>query len=76
MQAPLITKIQTTGGGNVQVDFSASTADSPGGFTLQSSGSVNGPYVDVSSTNSQLSPGVFRAERALNGNIQFYRIRR
>src|SRR5690242_15510567 len=44
MQAPLITKIQNSGG-NVQVDFSASTVDLPSGFTLQSASSVTGPFV-------------------------------
>jgi hypothetical protein len=75
MQAPLITKIQNAGG-SVTVDFSASTVDSPSGFTLQSASSVTGPFVDVSSSNSQLSPGQFRAVRASSGSAQFYRIRR
>jgi hypothetical protein len=75
MQRPVITRIQNSGG-NVLVDFSASVADSPAGFTLQSSSSVLGPFADVTSSNSQLSPGLFRATRASAGNVQFYRIRR
>src|SRR5262249_23472776 len=55
MQVPLITKIQNSGG-NVQVDFSASKADSPTGFTLQSASSILGPFVVVSSPNSQPHP--------------------
>jgi hypothetical protein len=75
MQAPVITKILSVGS-NVQIDFTASTADVPSGFTLQGAGTVNGAYADVSSTITQLSPGVFRAVRALNGSVQFYRVRR
>jgi len=63
-------------GGNVQINFTAGTGDVPANFTLQSADTVNGTYGDVASTISQLSPGVFRAERALSGSQQFYRIRR
>src|SRR5262245_40959872 len=74
--APInITSIQIVGG-NVRIDFIAGAGDTPGTFTLQSSGTVNGAYGDVSSTITQLGSGSFRAERAPNGPEQFYRIRR
>src|SRR5207237_8321015 len=59
MQAPLITSIQSIGG-NVQIDFAASSADTPASFTLQSVGAVNGAFADVSSTITQLGTGSFR----------------
>jgi len=74
--APInITSIQVVGG-NVRIDFTAGNGDSPTSFTLQSSGVVNGTYGDVTSTISPLGSGSFRAERALNGEQQFYRVRR
>lgn len=70
-----ITSIEVIGS-NVRIDFSASPSDVAGNFTLQSSGTADGTYGDVSSTITQLGPGSFRAERALSGDKQFYRIRR
>jgi hypothetical protein len=75
MQSPLITAIRVVGG-NVQIDFTAAAVDTPGSFTLQSAGSVNGTYSDVSSTITSLGSGTFRATAPLSGPVQFYRIRR
>ena len=63
-------------GGNVRIDFTADPGETPASFTLRSSGTVNGPYDDASSTITQLGTGTFRAERALSGDMQFYQIRR
>lgn len=65
-------------GGNVTLNFSAGTSDTPASFVLQSSAVVNGPYVDVSpaATITQLSPGSFQAVTPVNGPTQFYRVRR
>jgi hypothetical protein len=71
----ILTSIQILGG-NVRIDFTAGAGDTPATFTLRSSSSVNGPYSDVSSTITQLGVGTFRAERALSGSQQFYRVRR
>jgi len=70
-----LTSIQIVGG-NVRIDFTAGAGDTIGLFTLQSSGTVNGTYGDVSSTITQLGPGSFRAERTSGGAVQFYRMRR
>ena len=63
-------------GGNVQVDFEAGTSDSPGNFALESTGAVSGPFTNANATITQLAPGQFRAERALSGSRQFYRVKR
>src|SRR5262249_19029145 len=75
MQQPVITSIKLIGA-NVQLDFTGATVDTPASFTLQSGAAVSGSYADVSATISQLSPGLFRATRALSGSSQFYRVRR
>jgi len=74
---PQITSIMFVSG-NVQIDFSSDTADTPGMFTLQSSGTVNDTYADVAppATITQLGPGSFRAVVAPSGDRQFYRIKR
>jgi len=73
--APTITSI-TVVGSNVQVDFTGAASDTTGSFVLQSSPAVQSGFGDVSATITQLAPGSFRATRALNGPVQFYRIRR
>ncbi len=74
---PDINHIQLINGGTeVQIDFAGETADTPGSFALQSSGSVQSGYSDVSANITPLAPGSFRAVRAVSGNQQFYRIRR
>lgn len=72
---PDITSIAIVAG-NVQIDFTAETSDTPAAFELVASATVNGLYEAVPATITQLSPGNFRALRAVNGNQQFYRIRR
>ena len=74
---PQITSIKFVSG-NVQIDFTSDTADTPGMFTLQSSGTVNGTYADVAppATITQLGPGSFRAVVAPSGGIQFYRVKK
>jgi hypothetical protein len=74
---PQITSIQFVSG-NVQIDFTSDPADTLGMFTLQSSGTVNGTYLDVAppATITQLGPGSFRAVVAPSGGIQFYRIKK
>src|SRR6185312_3539789 len=76
MQVPLITVIKTVGG-NVQIDFTGSTSDTPASFALQSVGTVNGAFADAPSAPiTSLGGGLFRATVPLNGPVQFYRIRR
>ncbi len=72
---PVITSIQTDAT-DAKIFFSANAGDTVDQFVLQSATLVTGPYVDVSSTKTLLSPGNFRFNRALNGAVQFYRIRR
>jgi Calx-beta domain len=72
---PNITAIQVIGG-NVQIDFSGSPADTVGQFTLQSASTVTGSYADVSSVITPLGAGHFRATKAVSGGMQFYRIKR
>ncbi|HXT11812.1 MAG TPA: Calx-beta domain-containing protein [Candidatus Angelobacter sp.] len=74
---PLITAVTLiNGGANVQIDFSGNAADLPTDYILQSSATVDGPYVDISSSNSSIGSGTFRAVAATSGNQQFYRIKR
>jgi hypothetical protein len=75
MQPPFITAIHTVGG-NVQIDFTGSTSDTPASFTLQSAGQVNGAFADVSSTIAVLGSGSFRATAPATAPVQFYRMRR
>ena len=72
---PDITSIAIVAG-NVQINFSAETSDTPAAFELVASATVNGSYAEVPATITQLSPGNFRAVLATSGNQQFYRIRR
>lgn len=74
---PQITSIQFVSG-NVQIDFTSDAADTANIFTLQSSGTVGGTYLDVSppATITQLGTGSFRAVVAPQGDIQFYRIKK
>ena len=74
---PQITSIKFVSG-NVQIDFTSDTADTPGMFTLQSAGTVNGTYANVAppAIITQLGPGSFRAVVAPTGDRQFYRIKR
>jgi hypothetical protein len=72
---PVITAIAVVGG-DVQIDFEGEVSDTPASFLLTSAGTVDGTYGDVSAIITELSPGNFRAVRALAGPQQFYRIRR
>lgn len=73
---PQITSIQVIDS-NVQIDFTASPADAPENFVLESSADVNVGYADVTTaTITQVSPGQFRAVASLDGAQQFYRIQR
>jgi hypothetical protein len=63
-------------GGNVEIDFTAGAADVPGNFGVQSAGTVNGPYGNVTATITQQGTGLFRAARPVDGTQHFYRIRR
>jgi hypothetical protein len=72
---PAINSISVSGG-NVQIDFQGGSADTPGSFQLQSASSVAGPYADVSSTLIQTGSGQFQSTIPVNGNQQFYRVRR
>jgi hypothetical protein len=64
-------------GGNVVIKFTTSNgSDTTSSFTLQSSGTVNGPYSNVSPAAGITSLGgnLFQATTAYTGGIQFYRI--
>jgi len=74
---PTIISIPITNSGTqVQIDFTAAVGDTTGSFTLQSAAAINGTFSDASSTITQLSPGSFRVVTAVNGPMQFYRLRR
>ena len=75
LTVPVITQIAIIGG-DVRIDFTGGAGDSPANFNLQSAANVNATYNNVSSTITQISPGNFRAVRALSGGQQFYKIRR
>ncbi len=67
----------TISGGNVVVKFTTSNGtDSTSSFTLQSSGTVNGTYSNVSPAASIISLGgnQFQATTPYIGGTQFYRI--
>ncbi|MDW8308051.1 MAG: immunoglobulin domain-containing protein [Verrucomicrobiales bacterium] len=74
--APIQIQSFSLSGGVARLDFTAGNSDVPSNFTLQSAGVVSGPYTNAPATITQLAPGLFRAERALSGAQQFYRIRR
>jgi hypothetical protein len=63
--------------GNVQIDFTAGTGDTPGEFVVQSASSLSGAgFADLATaTITQLSPGQFRAVTPVNGAAHFYRMR-
>ncbi|HPY29294.1 MAG TPA: Calx-beta domain-containing protein [Verrucomicrobiota bacterium] len=72
---PAITGIVVTGG-NVEITFTGETSDAAGAFGLQAAGTVTGAYGDVTATITVVSPGVFKAVRAVAGSEQYYRIKR
>lgn len=74
--APITITEISVAGGNARIDFTAGAGDSASSFTLRSSATVDGVYGDVSANITPLGLGLFRAERALSGQQQFYRIRR
>jgi hypothetical protein len=64
-------------GSTVTISFTADESDSADAFHLQSSGTVDGPYVDVESASAtQVTPGVFSFTVSTSGDAQFYLIRR
>lgn len=75
LAVPVVASIQTDAT-NARINFSAGAGDVPGQFVLQAASLVTGPYNDVSSAITSLGGGNFRATRALNGNQQFYRLKR
>ncbi|HXR49332.1 MAG TPA: hypothetical protein VN784_18000 [Candidatus Limnocylindrales bacterium] len=76
----LITRPSITGltltNGNVQIDFTGDTGDSPSAFGLQCVGRCSDIFGDTGATITQTSPGHFRAVSAMNGSQQFYRVKR
>ena len=75
LASPVITQI-TNSPTSVVINFNGNAGDATNQFVLQSAGVVNGPYSDVTSTIVSPASGTFTATRALNGSIQFYRIKR
>ena len=74
---PVITSF-TASGGNVVIKFTSSdSSDTTSSFALQSSGTVNGTYTDVSPAASftLLGTGSFQVTYPQNGSVRFYRIR-
>jgi hypothetical protein len=75
-QAPDVQSIGVAGG-NVQIDFTGASSDTPAAFALLSSANVEGGYAsDSGATITQVAQGQFRAVVAVNGDMRFYRIRR
>jgi len=79
LTAPTITDLDLTG--SPKITFSAGASDVVAQFTLQSAGSVQGPFVtDAAAVVSQQSPGVFTATSSTPynpaENPKFYRIAR
>jgi hypothetical protein len=76
----LITRPSITGliltNGNVQIDFTGDTGDSPSAFGLQCVGRCSDIFGDTGATITQTSPGHFRVVYPMNGSQQFYRIKR
>jgi hypothetical protein len=62
-------------GANVQVDFTFDLNDTPAGFAVQSSATINGTFANAAATIVQLTPGTYRATLAKSGTAAFYRIR-
>jgi hypothetical protein len=73
--SPRITEIRTVGG-NVEIDFSTSSADPASSFGIESASDVAGSFSDVSASIVQLAPGSFRATLPLSGSQGFYRVKR
>jgi hypothetical protein len=69
-----ITGIIITNSG-VQIDFTGDPSYTVASFTLLCATPAAGAFNDAGATISQISPGVFRAQCALNGPQQFYRIK-
>ena len=72
---PSITSLILTNG-NVQIDFTGDTGDSPSTFGLQCIGRCSDVFGDTGAIITQTSPGHFRAVSAMNGSQQFYRVKR
>ncbi len=62
-------------GADIQIDFTSAPNDTTASFALQSCATVDGTYADVGATFTVVSPGVFRATRAVSNPAAFYRIR-
>ena len=74
LNLPNITGIIITNGG-VQIDFTGDPGDTVSSFILLGTNPVAGAFNDAGATISQISPGIFRAQCAMNGAQQFYRIK-
>ncbi|MEO6036539.1 MAG: Calx-beta domain-containing protein, partial [Verrucomicrobiota bacterium] len=72
--APNLTSIQVSGG-NVEIHFTAALDDAQSAFTVVSSATVNGSYVDTAATITG-SSGSFQALVPVDGVTRFYRIKR
>ena len=66
----------TLASANVQIDFTGDPNDSPSSFTLQCASRLSDTFVDTDATITQIEPGNFHAECAMNESQQFYRIKR
>jgi hypothetical protein len=73
--SPTITKV-TVSGSNIVLTFSGNASDAATAYTVLSSPTVTGTYVNTSATIPMQSPGVFQASVPISGATQFYRIRR
>ena len=63
-------------GGNVEITFSGPEEKVAANFTLQSSSTVNGTYLDdATATLTDVGSGQFKATTAVNGDNRFYRIK-
>jgi hypothetical protein len=62
-------------GGNVEVTFTGPANLTASAFTLQSSATAGSGYGDISSTPTDIGPGVFKLSAPRNGDIRFYRIK-
>lgn len=76
VQPPRITSLQVTAG-NVEINFTGASTDSPSVFSLHSAAVVTGPYaVHSTATIETKSPGQFRAVAPVSGTGRFYQIKR
>jgi hypothetical protein len=62
-------------GGNVEVTFTGPANHVAADFTLQSSTTAGSGYGDISSTPTDIGPGVFKRSAPRSGDIRFYRIK-